>query len=303
MRSVLAAPPLEVSEEQRDELERIARSSSMPHRSVIQAKALLMSADGVSIYEVARQLKVASNSVRSWRRRFETEGVDGVGKIAKGRGRSSWLPEGTVAAIVHDTLHATPDDGSTHWSTRTMAARFGVGKDTVARIWKDHKLKPWKTSTFKISNDPEFESKLVDVVGLYLDPPERAVVFSFDEKTQVQALDRTQPSLPLTPGRAGTMTHDYKRNGTTDLFAAMNLGTGQVLYDTRSSHKATDVLAFFKLIDLHVAKDLDIHVVLDNLSAHKAEPIRTWLEHPKRARWHLHFTPTSSSWLDLVEGG
>jgi transposase len=274
----------------------------MPHRSVIQAKALLMSADGVSIYEVARQLKVASNSVRSWRRRFETEGVDGVGKIAKGRGRSSWLPEGTVAAIVHDTLHATPDDGSTHWSTRTMAARFGVGKDTVARIWKDHKLKPWKTSTFKISNDPEFESKLVDVVGLYLDPPERAVVFSFDEKTQVQALDRTQPSLPLTPGRAGTMTHDYKRNGTTDLFAAMNLGTGQVLYDTRSSHKATDVLAFFKLIDLHVAKDLDIHVVLDNLSAHKAEPIRTWLEHPKRARWHLHFTPTSSSWLNLVEG-
>ena len=301
MRSVLAAPPLEVSEEQRDELERIARSSSMPHRSVVQAKALLMSADGVAIYEVARQLKVASNSVRSWRRRFVTEGVDGVGRIAKGRGRSSWLPAGTVADVVRVTLEESPDDGSTHWSTRTLGEKMGVGKDTVARIWRDHNLKPWRTEGFKISNDPDFEAKLVDVVGLYLNPPERAVVFSFDEKTQVQALDRTQPSLPMKAGRAGTMTHDYKRNGTTDLFAAMNVGTGEVLYDTKKSHKATDVLAFFKLIDLHVDKDLDIHVVLDNLSAHKAEPITTWLEHPKRARWHLHFTPTSSSWMNLVE--
>jgi transposase len=140
------------------------------------------------------------------------------------------------------------------------------------------------------------------VVGLYLDPPERAVIFSFDEKTQVQALDRTQPSLPMTPGRAGTMTHDYKRHGTTDLFAAMNVATAEVLYDTKKTHAAPDVLAFFKLIDLHVDKHLDIHVVLDNLSAHKAEPIRTWLAHPKRSRWHLHFTPTSSSWLNLVEG-
>jgi transposase len=183
-----------------------------------------------------------------------------------------------------------------------MAERFGIGKDSVARIWKDHNLKPWKTDTFKISTDPDFEAKLVDVVGLYLDPPERAIVFSFDEKTQVQALDRTQPSLPMKPGRAGTMTHDYKRHGTTDLFAAMNVATGEVLYDTRRSHKATDVLAFFKLIDLHVPAHLDVHVVLDNLSAHKAEPVQKWLAHPKRDRWHLHFTPTSSSWLNLVEG-
>ena len=158
-----------------------------------------------------------------------------------------------------------------------MAKRFGIGKDTVARIWKDHNLKPWKVDTFKVSNDPHFEEKLVDVVGLYLNPPERAVVFSFDEKTQVQALDRTQPSLPMKPGRGGTMTHDYKRHGTTDLFAAMNVATGEVLYDTKKSHKATDVLAFFKLIDLHVPKDLDIHVVLDNLSAHKAPPVAKWL--------------------------
>jgi transposase len=178
---------------------------------------------------------------------------------------------------------------------------MGVGKDTVARIWRDHNLKPWRTEGFKISNDPDFEAKLVDVVGLYLNPPERAVVFSFDEKTQVQALDRTQPSLPMKAGRAGTMTHDYKRHGTTDLFAAMNVGTGEVLYDTKKSHKAADVLAFFKLIDLHVEKDLEIHVVLDNLAAHKAPPVAEWLADPKRARWHLHFTPTSSSWVNLVE--
>ena len=150
--------------------------------------------------------------MRKWRRRFADEGVEGVGRIAPGRGRRSWLPAGTVAAVVADTLHTTPDDGSTHWTTRLMAERHGIGKDTVARIWRDHGLQPWKVDTFKISNDPRFEEKLVDVVGLYLNPPERAVVFSFDEKTQCQALDRTQPSLPMKPGRAGTRTHDYKRN-------------------------------------------------------------------------------------------
>ena len=174
-----------------------------------------------------------------------------------------------------------------------MAARHGIGKDTVARIWRDHELKPWKVDTFKISNDPRFEEKLVDVVGLYLNPPERAVVFSFDEKTQCQALDRTQPSLPMKPGAGETMTHDYKRNGTTDLFAALNVGTGEVLTRPAARTPPTDVLAFFKWIDLHVPRDLEIHVVLDNLSAHKAPPVAEWLAHPKRARWHLHFTPTS----------
>jgi transposase len=302
MTTMLAAPPLTITDDQRAGLERLARSSSLPHRTVLQAKGLLLLADGVAIYEVARRLHVAPNSVRSWRRRFEVEGIDGVGRIAKGRGRKSWLPEGTVAAVVHDTLHTMPDDGSTEWSTRTMAERFGIGKDTVARIWRDHNIKPWKRDTFKISSDLHFEEKLIDVVGLYLNPPERAIVFSFDEKTQVQALDRTQPSLPMKPGRAGTMTHDYKRHGTTDLFAAMNVGTGEVFYDTKRSHTAKDVVNFFKLIDLHVPAGLEVHVILDNLSAHKAEAVTTWLENPKRKRWHLHFTPTSSSWLNVVEG-
>jgi transposase len=302
MTSVLAAPALVVSSEQREGLERVARSPSLPHRSVLQARALLLAADGVSIYETARLVQVTSNSVRAWRRRFETEGLAGVGKIAQGRGRRSWVAADVEDAVVNDTLHAHPDDGSTHWTTRTMADRHRIGKDTVARIWRKHGLQPWRIETFKVSNDPEFEQKLVDVVGLYLDPPKRAVVFSFDEKTQVQALDRTQPSLPMTKGRAGTMTHDYKRHGTTNLFAAMNVATGEILYDTRKRHTANDVLAFFKLIDLHVPKDQEIHVVLDNLSAHKAPPVAEWLAHPKRARWHLHFTPTSSSWLNQVEG-
>ena len=298
----MAAPPLPMTAEQREALEVMVRSPSLPHRQVVQAKGLLLAGDGVANEEIARRCLTTSDTVRRWRRRFVEKGVDGVGRIAAGRGRKSWMPEGTVAAVVHDTLHAKPDDGSTHWTTRLMAARHGIGKDSVARIWRDHGLKPWKVDTFKISTDPLFEEKLVDVVGLYLNPPEKAVVFSFDEKTQCQALDRTQPSLPMKRGRGETMTHDYKRNGTTDLFAALNVGTGEVLTATRKSHKATDVLAFFKWIDLHVEAGLEIHVVLDNLSAHKAPPVAEWLAHPKRARWHLHFTPTSSSWLNLVEG-
>ncbi len=296
-----AAPALELTDDERETLERLARSTSTRHRTVQQAKALLLAAEGVANNEIGRRVGVSANSVRAWRARFADMRLADFGTIAPGRGRKSWLPEGTVAAVVHDTLHATPDDGSTHWTTRSMAARHGIGKDTVAHIWRDHKLKPWQTKRFKVSNDPRFEEKLVDVVGLYLDPPERAAVFSFDEKTQCQALDRTQPSLPLRPGRAGTMTHDYKRHGTTDLFAALNIATGEVITDCRKRHTGADVLRFFKLIDLHVPRHLDVHVVLDNLSAHSAPEVQKWLAHPKRSRWHLHFIPTSSSWLNLVE--
>ena len=295
------APPLELSAEQRSELEVMARSSSLPHRAVIQAKGLLLAGDGVANEEIARRCDTTPDTVRRWRVRFGERGVAGVGVIAKGRGRKPWLPAGTVAEVVRVTREELPSDGSTHWTTRTLAGRLGIGKDSVARIWRDHDLEPWQTKTFKISNDPDFEEKLVDVVGLYMDPPQKAAVFSFDEKTQCQALDRTQPSLPLRPGRAATMTHDYKRNGTTDLFAALNIATGEVITECRKRHTASDVLAFFKKIDRSVPADLDIHVVLDNLSAHTAPAVTDWLAHPKRARWHLHFTPTASSWLNLVE--
>ena len=299
---VAIASPLKVSRKQRGELERMARSSSLPHRTVVQAKALLMAAAGEANEAIARECSTKADTVRRWRAKFEAGGTEAVGSIAPGRGRKPEIAQDVVEAIVEDTLHTVPDDESTAWSTRTMGDRHGVGKDTVARIWKARNLRPWRVETFKLSNDPRFEEKLVDVVGLYLDPPERAVVFSFDEKTQCQALDRTQPSLPLKPGRARTMTHDYKRNGTTDLFAALNVGTGEVIHQTRKSHKGADVLAFFKWIDLHTPRDLDIHVVLDNLSAHKGPEVREWLAKPRQARWHLHFTPTSSSWLNLDEG-
>ena len=296
------APPLLLSDAQRAELEAMVRSTSLTHRAVRQAEGLLWAADGVPNEEIGRRVGVSANTVRAWRASWAKQGAAGVGVIAKGRGRKPWLAEGTVAEVVRVTLTEVPDDTSTHWTTRTLAKRMGIGKDSVAKIWRDHKLKPWKVDTFKLSNDPLFEDKLVDVVALYLNPPAKAVVFSFDEKTQCQALDRTQPSLPMKPGRAGTMTHDYKRNGTTDLFAALNVATGEVIYATKPRHRAKEVLAFFKFIDAHVPRHLEVQVVLDNLSAHKAPEITEWLAHPKRARWHLHFTPTSSSWLNLVEG-
>jgi transposase len=297
----ITAAPLVLTRDQRERLEVLAGSTGLPFRSVRQARALLDAADGLANEEIARRAHVTSNTVRAWRRRFADKGVSGVGRIAKGRGRKPFLPDGTVAEIVRVTQHELPEDGSTHWTTRTLAERIGVGKDTIARTWRDNSLKPWQQATFKLSDDPNFEDKLVDVVGLYMDPPKRAVVFSFDEKTQVQAMDRTQPSLPLRPGRAGTMTHDYKRNGTIDLFAALNVGTGEVITHTRKTHTAADVLAFFKLVDQSVPRHLQIHVVLDNLSAHKAPEIREWLAKPRQKRWHLHYTPTSSSWVNLVE--
>ncbi len=279
----------------------MAASTTLPHRKVVQARALLWAGDGVANAEIARRCQVTPEAVRRWRSRFAEEGTSGVGTVAKGRGRKPSLPAGTVEEVLRLTHQERPADGSTHWSTRTMAARVGIGKDSVAKIWADHNLKPWRVATFKISNDPRFEEKLVDVVGLYLNPPARAVVFSFDEKTQCQALDRTQPSLPMKPGRAGTMTHDYKRNGTIDLFAAMNVGTGEVLTDLRKGHAGADVLRFFKQIDASVPRSLDVHVVLDNLSAHSTPEIKAWLAHKNRRRWHLHYTPTSSSWLNLIE--
>jgi transposase/transcriptional regulator with XRE-family HTH domain len=301
MSGTRAAAPLVLTDRQRRQLEAVACSPSLSHRAVRQAKGLLDAAAGVGNEEIGRRHGVSANTVRAWRKAFTARGVGGVGVVAQGRGRRPWLPAGTVAEVVRVTLNEKPADGSTHWSTRSLAARLGISHNTVAQIWRDHELKPWKVETFKLSNDPLFEQKLVDVVGLYLDPPARAVVFCFDEKTQCQALDRTQPSLPMVRGRAGTMTHDYKRNGTTDLFAALNVATGEVITDCRNRHAGADVLAFFKQIDKAVPRSLDIHVVLDNLSAHTAPEVTQWLAHPRRARWHLHFTPTSSSWLNLVE--
>ena len=297
---VVVAAPLSVSSKDRVVLESMARSTSLPHRRVVQARGLLLAADGIANEEIARQCDTTPDTVRRWRSKYVEDGVAGVGRIRPGRGRKPEISQQLVESIVADTLGTTPPD-ATHWSTRSMAEHAGVGKDTVARIWRARQIRPHRVETFKLSNDPAFEEKLVDVVGLYLNPPERAVVLCFDEKSQCQALQRTQPSLPLTRGRAGTMTHDYKRHGTTTLFAALDTATGKVLNHCFPRHRNREFLAFLKIIDGEVPRDLDIHLVLDNYAAHKHPAIKEWLAKPRQRRWHLHFTPTSSSWLNLVE--
>ena len=299
----MCAPPLEVDDQDLRELERLSRSVSEPLRVVRQARVLLSAAEGVANDETARRVGVAPDTVRAWRRGFAAGGLGWLGTVAPGRGPARLLSAEQEAAIVSDTLHAEPPDGAVCWSTRALGAVHGVGKDIVARLWRERGLRPWKADVFKLSADPDFEAKLRDVIGLYLDPPERAVVFSFDEKTQIQALDRTQPSLPMVRGRNRTLTHDYKRNGTIDLFAALNIANGQVLHQTRKRHTGNDVLGFFKWTDLHTPRHLDVHVISDNVSAHKSEPVRKWLANPQRQRWHLHFTPTSSSWRTSSKAG
>ena len=290
-----------MSDDQRAELSRLSKGMNVPHRKVKQAKVILALAGGAPIRATAGDFGVATGTVTAWRDLFIAKGVDGLGVIGPGRGRKPMIEKSVIDAIVTDTTTTVPDDESICWTSRSLGERHGVGKDTVARIWKKRRLRPWKVDLFKLSTDPLFEDKLVDIVAMYMDPPDHAAVFCFDEKTQIQALDRTQPSLPMTKGRARTMTHDYKRNGVIDLFAALNIGTGEILHTTRKTHTGKDILAFFKWIDAHVPRELAVHVILDNLSAHKSEPVRDWLALPAQARWHLHFTPTSSSWLNLVE--
>lgn len=297
---VVVAAALEMSAGDRAELEVMAAATSLPVRQVRQAKGLLLAADGVANAEIARRCEVSTETVRAWRRRFATDGIAGVGKVAPGRGRKPSIPDEVIAAIVADTTTTTPEDAD-HWSTRSMAKAHDVGKDTVRRVWKQLGLQPWRVDTFKVSNDPELEAKLTDVVGLYLDPPERAVVFCFDEKSQIQALQRTQPSLPMKPGRNGTRTHDYKRHGTTTLFAAMNMATGHVVNHCFKRHRAKEFLAFLKIVDGQVPRDLEIHMILDNYATHKHAGVVAWLAKPRQKRWHLHFTPTSSSWSNLIE--
>jgi transposase len=287
-----------MSDSQRDALEVLVRARSAPHRQVQRAKALLLAADGVATTRIAEQVGVTAVTVRAWRNRFAEEGLAKLGEVRKGRGPKPSIPADKVEEIVQATLHSKPK-GETHWSTRSMAKHAGVSRNTVQRIWKARGLKPHLVDTFKISTDPAFEDKLTDVVGLYLNPPEHAVVLCMDEKSQVQALDRTQPSLPMKPGRAGTMTHDYKRSGTTTLFAALNVLTGAVIGQCLPRHRHEEFLKFLRTIDREVPKGLAVHLILDNYATHKHPDVQRWLSRHKR--FHLHFTPTSSSWLNLVE--
>ena len=286
------------SDGQRDVLVTLSRSRSAAHSEVVQAQALLLAADGVANTAIGKQLAVSASSVAAWRQRFVEDGLAGLGVVRPGRGRKPSISDAQVADIVRTTLQETPP-GETHWSCRSMAKAKGVSPATVQRIWSALDLKPHQVDAFKVSNDPRFEEKLVDVVGLYLNPPERAIVLCLDEKSQIQALDRTQPSLPLKPGRAGTMTHDYKRNGTTTLFAALEVATGRVIGQCLPRHRHEEFLKFLRTINREVPTHLAVHLILDNYATHKHPDVTAWLA--KHPRFHFHFTPTSSSWLNLVE--
>jgi transposase len=293
-----ASPPLLVTDSQREILTTLSRSRTAPHRQVQRAQALLLAGQGVANTGIAEQVGVSASTVATWRARFAEQGLVKFGEVGEGRGRKPEISEAKVAEIVRATQEDKPP-GQTHWSCRTMAKAQGVSPATVQRIWSARGLKPHLIKTFKLSNDPRFDEKLIDVVGLYLNPPEKAVVLCVDEKSSIQALDRTQASLPMIQGRAGTMTHDYKRNGTTTLFAALNVLTGVVLGECLPRHRNGEFLKFLKTIDRETPKGLQVHLILDNYATHKHPNVKAWLA--KNPRFHLHFTPTSSSWLNLVE--
>jgi len=257
-----------------------------------------MAAEGISNNQIAAQLDVSRPTVILWRQRFTEGGPSGLTEVKQGRGRPPRISAKEVEQIIHATLHTTPK-GATHWSCRTMATHAGISPATVQRIWDAHGLQPHRVRTFKLSNDPQFVEKLTDVVGLYLNPPDKALVVCVDEKSQIQALDRTQPGLPMKKGRCGTMTHDYKRHGTTTLFAALNLLEGTVIADCMPRHRHQEFLKFLRRLDRELPPHLDLHLILNNYGTHKHPNVKRWLS--KRPRFHLHFIPTSSSWLNLIE--
>jgi transposase len=295
---MVVAVRAEVSEGQRALLERWARAHGTPQSVATRARIVLMAADGQSNSAIARTLDVSRPTVILWRERFAAGGPQALCEVKEGRGRKRSISAAKVKEIVVATTQTTPP-GETHWSCRSMAKAQGVSPATVQRIWDAHGLKPHRVRAFKISNDPRFTEKLTDVVGLYLNLPEKALVLCVDEKSQIQALDPTQPSLPMKPGRAGTMTHDYKRNGTTTLFAALNTLDGSVIGQCLPRHRHQEFLKFLRTLDREFPSDMELHLIVDNYRTHKHANVNAWLQ--KHPRFHLHFAPTSSSWLNLVE--
>ena len=292
------ARPVTLNSEQRRVLQQQARARSLPRRVVERARVVLRAADGLQDKEIATELGILPETAARWRNRFLVGGLPALQKDAPRPGRTRAITDARVKQIIEMTTRQKPEN-ATHWSTRTMAAAAGVSEASVRRIWHAHGLKPHLARTFKVSNDPEFAGKLETIVGLYLNPPEHALVFCVDEKSQIQALDRTQPGLPLKKGRCGTMTHDYKRNGTATLFAALNALDGTVISMCDDRHRHQEWLKFLRVIDSVTPSEKEIHLIADNYSTHKHAKVQKWLKrHP---RFHVHFTPTSCSWLNMVE--
>ncbi|APZ43758.1 IS630 family transposase [Acidihalobacter ferrooxydans] len=289
------APQITLSEETQKQLEQLARSNTVSVREARRASIILLAAQGKTNHEIADALGIGRMQVGRWRHRYINEGWEAVAQDRPRGGRASRVDS---QEIVRLTTRTKPVN-ATHWSTRQLAEVAGVSASTIRRIWQAHGLKPHRIKTFKVSRDPKFVEKLEDIVGLYLSPPEHALVLCCDEKSQVQALDRTQPGLPLKKGRAQTMTHDYKRHGTTTLFAALNVLNGQVIGQCQQRHTHAQWLKFLRQIDRETPKKKDLHLICDNYATHKHPKVREWLE--KHPRFHMHFTPTSASWLNRVE--
>jgi transposase len=294
----LSAPSLTVSASDRAEIERWLQAHGTPQQVALRGRIVLASADGSSDSATARDIGINRKTVTLWRERYASGGIESLWEVAPGRGRKPTYGPAKIEAIVDATLRSKPK-GMTHWSCRTMARSQGVGKSTINTIWNSHDLRPHRSETFKLSRDARFLEKMTDVVGLYLNPPQQAIVLCVDEKSQIQALDRTQPGLPLKKGRCGTMTHDYKRNGTTTLFAALEILQGRVVGQCFERHRHQEFIRFLRRLDGEFPGPTPLHLVIDNYGTHKHPKVKAWLaRHP---RFVLHFTPTSASWLNLVE--
>jgi transposase len=287
-----------VSPSDRAHLERLMADRNTPRKVVWRAGIVLATAEGVGTMAIMRRTGKSKPCVWRWQERFIAEGVAGLLRDKTRPSRKPPLSAEVKLKVLTKTANEMPAN-ATHWSVRSMAKAVGIGHTSVQRIWAEAGLKPHLVGKFKLSNDPKFVEKVTDVVGLYLAPPDRALVLCVDEKSQIQALDRTQPGLPMKKGRAATMTHDYKRNGTTTLFAALNVKTGEVIGECMPRHRAKEFIRFLKTIDRNVAKHLDLHLIVDNYTTHKTKEVQAWLA--KHSRLKLHFIPTSSSWLNLVE--
>jgi len=290
--------PVVVSDSEREQIERWLAAMGTPQQVSLRCRIVLAAAAGMPEATIAAENGINRKTVRLWRERFGAVGLPGLWEIAPGRGRKATYNADRIKAIIDATLQSKPD-GATHWSCRTMASAQAISKSTINTIWRSHNIKPHRAETFKLSRDPRFLEKLTDVVGLYLNPPDKAIVLCVDEKSRIQALNRTQPGLPLKKGRCGTMTHDYKRNGTTALFAALNVLEGKVIGECYKRHRHQEFLKFLRSIEAEFPGRTPLHLVMDNASTHSTPEVRRWFKrHP---RYTVHFVPTSSSWLNLIE--
>ncbi len=283
---------------EQNQLQELSRGRRVSVRLVERCKIILLAAQGMDNIVIAQRLGITRQKAARWRKRYLEDGLKGIEYDAPRPGRNRQISDAKIGEVVRKTLEEKPDN-ATHWSRSTMAKETGLSESTIGRIWKSHGLKPHRIDTFKLSNDKNFAEKLEDIVGLYLSPPEHAVVFSCDEKSQIQALDRTQPGLPMKKGRCGTMTHDYKRNGTTSLFAALNTASGEIIGTCMPKHRHQEWILFLNQIKRSVPADKEVHLICDNYSTHKHAKVIAWQKRNKR--FHFHFTPTSASWLNMVE--